>query len=214
MARIATLSFCAALAWGGALQAGTAFDLVFPSGTLDGLPEGTELHYDGEGMPEATSGEDWSELVVGLAPEDRAVVEGRMAGGEGPPRVLGSFPAAVGNPIAMVFLEQVVNSIAEQTGGSPFYIRNRIRDALGGPGEIGPVMVAWRGEEVPATEIALLPFAEDAQRAELGAFADLEIRVLVSEAVPGWYVSIRAEAPGAASEPAYAASFSLIEVEP
>ena len=151
---------------------------------------------------------------MGLAPEDRAVVEGLTEDGEGPPRVLGSFPAGIGNPIAMVFLEQVVNRVAEQTGGSPFYIRNRIRDALGGPGEGEPVTVPWHGEEVPATEIALLPFAGDSHRAQLGAFADLEIRVLVSEEVPGWYVSIRAEAPGASTEPAYAASFSLAGVEP
>jgi hypothetical protein len=214
MARIATLSFCAALGAGGALHAESAFDLVFPSGTLDGLPEGTELHYDGEGMREGPSGEDWSELVVGLAPEDRAVVEGRTADGQVAPRILGTFPATVGNPIAMVFLEQMVNTMSERTGGSPFYIRNRIRDALGGPGEVDAVTVLWGGEEVAATEIALVPFAGDAHRAELGDFADLEIRVLVSEAVPGWYVSIHAEAPAAAAEPTYASSFSLAGVEP
>lgn len=71
----------------------------------------------------------------------------------------------------------------------------------------------WEGEEVPATEIVLAPFVEDQHRAELGAFADLEIRVVVSEEVPGWYRSISAEAPASATGPAYATAFSIAEVD-
>jgi hypothetical protein len=212
MGRIAALSLCATLA-GGVLQAETAFDLVFRSGSLDGLPQGTELRYGGEAMPEAPDGEEWRELAVSLAPEDRALVQG-LSDEEAPARILGSFPASVGNPIAMVFLEEAVKAISEETGGSPFYIRNRIRDALGGPGRVEAVTVAWDGGTVAATEVALVPFAEDAHRAELGAFADLEIRVVVSEAVPGWYHSIRAEAPATATEEAFAASLDLVGVGP
>lgn len=214
MGRIATLSLCATLAGGGAALAEGAFDLVFRSGTLDGLPEGTELSYDGEATAVASSEEDWRRFVVALGPDDRALVEGLAAEGEGPGQSLGQYPATIGNPIAMLFLERTVNSISEQTGGSPYYIRNRIREALAGPGEVEEVTVPWDGGTIPATEVALRPFAEDARRAQLGAFADLEIRVVVSEAVPGWYVSLNAEAPATATAEGFAASMALAGVEP
>lgn len=228
MARIATrgaaLTLAVALAGAGALgaqEAGPrAFDLVFRTGTLDGLPEGTELRYVGgdapDSAPENALGPGWRSLVVGLAPGGRAVVEG-VEDEAAPPRVVGSFDAGIGNPLAMVFLETTVSAVAEATGGSPFYVRNRIRDALAGPGQVAEATTEWRGAEVEATEIVLLPFAADAHRAELGAFADLEIRVVVSEAVPGWYRSISAEAPAPGASgtspggAAYASSLSLAE---
>lgn len=223
MGRIATLG--AALALAGALGAqnlgaqeasSRAFDLVFRTGTLDGLPEGTELRYAGPQASEgAASGDGWRSLTVGLAPGGRAVVEGIED--DTAARVIGNFDAGVGNPLAMVFLESTVNAVAEATGGSPFYIRNRIRDAMAGPGQVQDAVAEWRGAEVAATEVVLQPFAADAHRAELGPFADLEIRVVVSDAVPGWYRSISAEVPpgtpSGGTDP-YASSLSLTEAAP
>lgn len=212
---IATLAAALALAGGAAFGTGglqaqeaapRASDLVFRTGTLDGLPVGTELRYEGAEGTGGAAGDGWRSVVVGLAPGGRAVVEG--AEGEAAPRVVGSFDAGVGNPLATVFLESTVSAVAEATGGSPLYIRNRIRDALAGPEQVSDAIADWNGAEVPGTEVVLLPFAADAHRAEFGAFADLEIRVVVSEAVPGWYRSISAEAPGAH---AYATSLSLAE---
>lgn len=214
MGRIAMLALGATLAASGALHAESAFDLVFRSGTLDGLPEGTEIHYAAVGMPQAGADDPWREVVVGLGPDDSALLQQQPAEGDGPARPLGSFDATVGNPVAMLFLERTVQNISESTGGSPFYIRNRIRDALAGPGRIEEVTVTWEGESISATEIALSPFMEDAHRAELGSFADLEIRVVVSEALPGWYHTMTAEAPATGTEEAYAASLSLAGVEP
>lgn len=211
MGRIATLSLCMTLAGAGALRAESAFDIVFRSGTLDGLPEGSELHYDGSGLSQAERDTDWSRVVVGLD-DGAARVEAAAPDAE-ERRVLGSFPAGVGNPIAMVFLERTVKDISEATGGSPFYIRNRMREALAADGAVGAATADWEGREVPATEVVLVPFAQDARRAELGRFADLEIRVVVSEEVPGWYSSISAEAPAAEGGAPYATSVALREVE-
>ncbi|MBP1807428.1 hypothetical protein [Rubellimicrobium aerolatum] len=205
MGRIATLALVAALMGPGALRAERAFDIVFRSGTLDGLPGGTQLLYDG-GAAVPDGG--WSRVVVDLAGDGAAVVQGDRADGAEP---LGRFDAGVGNPVAMVFLERTVRTISEATGGSPFYIRNRIRDALAGEVAVAAVTVPWDGGTVEATEVALSPFATDAHRADLGRFADLEIRVVVSESVPGWYHSIRAEAPAGASAEAYDASLALVE---
>lgn len=215
MGRIAALSLCVAviLAGAGAPRAEGAFDLVFRTGTLDALPQGAELRYEGEMTSGARPDEDWREVVVGLGPDDRAQVEGRADPGQGPARPIGSFDARVGNPVAMVFLERTVGTVAGATGGSPFYIRNRIRDALAGEGRVEAVTVDWGGETVPATAVVLRPFAGDARRSELGAFAGLEIRVVVSDAVPGWYHSISAEAPATPTGGAYAASLTLAGVE-
>jgi hypothetical protein len=113
----------------------------------------------------------------------------------------------------MVFLERTVRTISEATGGSPFYIRNRIRDSLAGRGEVASLTVDWNGEAVPATQVALAPFVNDAHRADLGAYADLKIRIVMSDAVPGWYHSIRTEAPAAGAEAFHASSLALSGVE-
>lgn len=64
------------------------------------------------------------------------------------------------HPVLMYFLESTVRHMAEATGGSPFYIRNRIRDAL---------IAAPMGAEVT-------PFASDRNRDKMGDFADLTLR--------------------------------------
>ncbi len=214
MNRIVSLSLGLTLLAAGPLHAESAFDLVFRSGTLDALPEGTELRYDATGLSRTPDQPTWSEVVLGLGPESSARLSGQPAEEDGEAQPLGSYDAGIGNPVAMMFLEQTVSRVSEATGGSPFYVRNRIRDALGSEGAAEAVTASWDGAEVLATEIALRPFAEDAHRAQLGRFADLEIRVVVSEAVPGWYLSISADAPAAGADDAYAASLSLVGVEP
>ena len=80
----------------------------------------------------------------------RAVADGRLAArgrrragragaaadreedGEDAP--VGTFPPAWPNPVLLYFLETTVRAMAEATGGSPFYIRNRIREALAAAG--------------------------------------------------------------------------------
>lgn len=122
MARIATLSLCMTLAGAGALRAESAFDLVFRSGTLDDLPQGAELHYEGSGLSDAQAEEEWRRVIVDVGSDGSARVEAAGAQDEEPRRGLGSFNAAIGNPIAMLFLERTVKDISEGTGGSPFYI--------------------------------------------------------------------------------------------
>ena len=62
--------------------------------------------------------------------------------------------------------------------------------------------------------MVLRPFREDTHRAQLGGFADLEIRVVMSDAVPGWYRSLAAEAPAAGEAEAYASALTLAEDGP
>ncbi|PIP97003.1 MAG: hypothetical protein COW75_09155 [Rhodobacterales bacterium CG18_big_fil_WC_8_21_14_2_50_71_9] len=81
--------------------------------------------------------------------------------------------------------------MANVTGGSAFYLRNRIRFAL-------------RDGIVAGDDGALTihPFENDPNRAKMAAFGDLEMRFEVSEDRPGMIVALRARA-GDAARPAY-----------
>ena len=116
---------------------------------------------------------------------------------DGKHRNLGSFPASVGNPMIMVFYESVIRDMAETAGGSPFYIRNRVKEALVQPAEIETGEAEFAGETVATRTVTLRPFLDDPNRDRMMGFGDLELRVTMSDAVPGWYLSLVAEAPGA-----------------
>lgn len=111
----------------------------------------------------------------------------RVSGGE--PTPVGSFPTGVANPLLLYFLETTVRATAEATGGSPYYIRNRIREAL----------VASDLGEAPAAgphSVTLAPFAGDPNRAKLGAFADLTLRIAFDPAEPGRILELSADTAG------------------
>ena len=78
----------------------------------------------------------------------------RQEGGEAVP--LGTFPSGAANPLLLYFLETTVRVMAEATGGSPYYIRNRIREAL-----VASDLGSVQGE---AREAVLAPFTHDANR--------------------------------------------------
>ncbi|NHW87951.1 hypothetical protein, partial [Escherichia coli] len=50
---------------------------------------------------------------------------------EGHDLPVADFAASGGDPVLLWFLENTVRSMATITKGSPFYIRNRMREALG-----------------------------------------------------------------------------------
>ena len=105
-----------------------------------------------------------------------------------------------------------MHTISEATGGGRIYIRNRIKDALAGPGEVAEVTVPWEGEEVAATRVTLTPFADDSNRQQLGAYADLQLQATVSEEVPGWYHSLSATTPAYGADGGGSAELELAEV--
>ncbi len=179
--------------------AGETNDLLFRDRQLAPLAEGTSLHYEhlreGGKDSELHPIEDGTiELSIEAAADGSREALVRMRDG-GKRRELDPFPGSAGNPLIMVFLESSLRSMAQVTGGSPFYIRNRIKEALRVGGAMQEVEAVLEGERVLAREIRLLPFAEDPNRPRMGAFADLEMRFLVSEAVPGDYLLFSASTP-------------------
>ncbi|MCY0096486.1 hypothetical protein [Hoeflea ulvae] len=192
------------------LHAAETYDLIFKTGTLDDVAEDAELHYQRQvvvaGNPEFAA-RNTGEVELEFAPDDMAAL--RFVKGE-QYRNLGRFPATVGNPIIMYFVETVLRDVAQEAGGSPFYIRNRIKDALDRTAPVEDEMVAFGSRQVAAKQITLHPFETDKNRDKMGIYADLALTFTMSEEVPGWYVSLSAKAPGADGAAGYSNSLVLV----
>lgn len=182
-------------------QSDPVTDSLFAEGIFASLTVGQEIRY-----AHVRSGPD--------APEFRPVVGGSMVLGrptdgaanlsltlvaDGRSRSLADFPVEGGNPVLLVFLESVASSMATLTGGSPFYIRNRIKDALRAGGAPTEVSEAYAGGTVVAQAVILRPFEADPNRDRMGDFAELTLRFVVSPTVPGHLVSLSADTPDPAT---------------
>ncbi|MBP2233934.1 hypothetical protein J2Z31_000424 [Sinorhizobium kostiense] len=196
--------------------AGT-YELLFPSTALKGLEAvaaGREsgqntLVYDRLVSGAAESQMD-GRFSIGLKvkPDDKvtmALYQGTRSRG------LGEYPASVGNPVIMFFLESVLADIAAQSGGSPFYMRNRIKEALLKDGQVVSVERQYENRDVAAREVTIRPFLKDKARERMGRFSELAITVTVSEEIPGWYYSLVATVPAAvgASKIGYSHAITL-----
>lgn len=159
-------------------------DLLFDTPHLATLAEGQTVAYVHERRsgPAAQVGPDVSERIVleKTAPDASTLV----LDADGRARTL-EFGALPGNPLLMVFLENTVRATAQATGGSPFYLRNRVKDAM---------RAGFETDE--AGRLTLRPFAQDENRARLGAFAGLRMTFEIDETAPGMLTALRAETEG------------------
>lgn len=112
------------------------------------------------------------------------------------PREITSFGTGSANPILLYFLESAARATAEASGGSPFYIRNRIRDALGAADLGAEATLPQAGAPLEVRRTELRPFADDPNRARLGPFADLVLGVTTAAKLPGRLLELSADTPG------------------
>lgn len=189
------------------LRAAETYDLIFRLGTLDDLPLQTVLTYDRQvNIPANPDYAARNTGTVALTVGDTAALDFRQGDQH---RALGQFPTDVGNPVIMYFVETVLRDVAQETGGSPFYIRNRIKDALLTTVPVTEAALPFDGAEIATRQITLRPFADDPNRDRLGVYADLALRFTLSDDAPGWYLSLVAEAPGADGQSSYHSSLTL-----
>ncbi len=171
------------------------YDLLFRNGTLDAIDPTMSLVYrrDVTNMirPDAAK-RDTGGIALSVMPSDATMVQLRFRT-DGKHRALGQFPVSVGNPMIMYFYETVVRDMAESAGGSPFYIRNRVKEALTQPTAFEEGEAVVDGKNVPTVTVRMKPFEDDPNRDRMQGFGDLEMRVTMSEEVPGWYLSLVAE---------------------
>ncbi len=188
-------SLCLTLA--GPAFADDASDRVFDTGQLDNVKTGTTLAFthirethDANLLPAVERDID---VAVGEKPEGKEAREVIVSFMEGEREVtLSPFTDDGGNPMLVFFLESVAKAVAKSTGGSPFYIKNRIIEAFQRGTEISPVDLVRDGAPLKVSRIVYSPFAEEKLKDRLKNFADMEIVFLLSEAVPGGIVEMRA----------------------
>ena len=195
---------------------GTA-EALFATGLLDGMAPGTRLifaHERAGDFPEEALAKveggvvEIEPVAVGDGPRTARL---ELTGARGTPTVA-ELPLASGHPLLILFLENTARNMAELTRGNPAYIRNRMREALGGGGTAAPVELA--GMYGPTTQFSFRPFETDPNRARMGAFADLELRFVLGDAVPGRFAVLTTQTgPGADGTPAYLETMRFDHVE-
>jgi hypothetical protein len=122
---------------GPALAEPTSSSLLFETPALVGVATGTTLVYrlertvaqPGAGLLPSVSTVELS-LQPDAAGEREAKVEIVTDERRQP---AGPFPSVIGNPVLLVLLERDVGEMSRLLRGSPFYIRNRIREAARPP---------------------------------------------------------------------------------
>ncbi|PZQ49005.1 MAG: hypothetical protein DI556_12720 [Rhodovulum sulfidophilum] len=211
-----------ALGAGGAAAAGEAQDRLFALHALGGVETGQTLVYDfsrrgdfpaGTLTPVA-DGEARLRLAPGEGDKGRAAIA-ELRDGQTVIARFDPFPGDAGNPMFMVFMEEAVAGMSKITGGSSFYIRNRMREALGAQDAVEAVEVAYDGREVAARRLTFQPFLRDKNAAKMGApFVDLAISFVMSDEVPGEFLSMEAvTGPGEGGEPLMDLKLDLTKVE-
>ena len=175
----------------------TAMDLVKASETI------VYSHVRSGVAGEQLQAIDDGEIRVAMGTDSSGGRESVVTMGEvGKLRPVSRFPASSGNPLVPIFLESALRTMSRVTGGSTFYIRNRIKDSLGTGGTMTPVEIELDGKTVPSTEIVFEPFLNDKNRDRMGPFADLRLTFVVSDTMPGDIIQFAARTGQA--EPFYA----------
>lgn len=185
-----------------------SYDLLFRTGTLDALAPNQTIVYSSslknQLKPETDLAGD-GQIVLSLSQDeggDTDMAWLRFEQGK-KYRTIGEFPANIGNPLIMYFVETVLRDMAQSAGGSPFYIRNRLKEELLLPTDVQNANIVVEGKQVAAKVVTMHPFKKDPNAKRMRGFADLELKITVSEAVPGWYQSLEALVPKAEGEPIY-----------
>ena len=110
-------------------------------------------------------------------------------------RKIGPFPISAGDPVLTFSLETVTRDMAALTGGSPFYIRNRLKDALFRGGEV----TVQDGHKVASFQ----PFAQDPSRDRMYGFDSLTLRFVLDDPARPIRQMLAETGPLAGGKPAY-----------
>lgn len=186
-------------------HADEALDRIFATGQLKTVEIGQTLTYNYSRLspnPETRHSIQDGEIVLRIDPpgqRDKAPVIVATIEDGNQKRTLHPFPGDAGNPLVMMFLESVAGSMAKVAGGSPFYIRNRIKDAFRQGTNLIPLDIDLDGESVQAFQAVYEPFLNDPNSERMGVFKELSLAFVLSDDIDGKIVSLRANAGNDAS---------------
>lgn len=177
MNRCAAAMLCLAMLMPAALHAGEAGDAVFADRapwTLDqdGLTWAVTVDGpDAPGFLHVTDGR--ITLTEGVDPSDQKPILQLEQHYDKRTRKIGPFPSDGGDPVLTFFLEEITRDMARLTGGSPYYIRNRIKDALFRGGNLE------RADNV--TTAVFRPFEGDPNAQRMGGFQNLSLTFVLDD---------------------------------
>jgi hypothetical protein len=168
-------------------QAGPLSDLLMAPGLFAGAPEGKLMEYSHmreAPPPVGDLGE--GRLVVSVIPGVHGPMLDLQREEGGETLLVSQFAGSGPNPVLIYFLESTARAMAEATGGSPFYIRNRIRSAMA---------EASLGSQATPELATLHPFVQDPNRGRMGAFGDLAIALRFDPQRPERILELSADTP-------------------
>ena len=103
-----------------------------------------------------------------------------------------------GNPVIVALLEQDVQEMHKTLGGSPYYFRNRLRQALAEDTSSQPTRVEFGGRTHDGWKVTLKPFADDQQNAyRLKEYAQRSYELTFSDDLPGGLYALKTVTPKA-----------------
>ncbi|HEY0292996.1 MAG TPA: hypothetical protein VGC51_11810 [Hansschlegelia sp.] len=194
--RGAAVAACLALTLSPASAAPTAVDLIFEAPYLSKAADGSTISYrfvrktDEKDLQ--PSFEDDVTLNVGPTGAEKTVTIDMFTGARA---ISMANMARSGNPVVIAVLEQDVREMQKVLGGSPYYIRNRIMDAMRNDRSAEPVKLDYAGRTVDGWKIKLSPFASDQHRAQLKDFADRTYELTFADDVPGGLYALKSVTP-------------------
>jgi hypothetical protein len=166
----------------------TPTQLLFDTPHFATATVGEALRYERRRVsdPAWNLGPDATEAVT-VTPMAGGAIEVTLTPAGGKTRRLTPFEGVPGNPLLMVFLENTVRAVAQATGGSPFYLRNRMKEAL------RDGLTRSEGDD-GLTVLTAQPFATDPNAPKMGPLGGLTLRFELAEAEPGAFRLLRADA--------------------
>jgi len=93
-----------------------------------------------------------------------------------------------------VLLERDVRELAQLSKGSPFYLRNRVREHLA-TSTVEPTRFSFDGKEIEGWKMTMAPFAEDPNKDKLLELAGRRYEFIFADDVPGGLYAVRVVTP-------------------
>ena len=213
---VSAIAMIAGAASAAETSATETYDLLFKTGTLDDFARNQQLVYDRKvknSLKPETADRDTGKIILSFADSQEPEAHLKFTQDD-KYRNLGTFPASVGNPIIMYFVETVVRDMAESAGGSPFYIRNRVKEALVQPADISTGQALIAAETVETVDVTMRPFKGDPNAGRMQGFDRLAMTVRMTNDAPGWYLVLSAYVPAAdGGEPVYSSVMTFDHTE-
>ncbi|MFC3693919.1 hypothetical protein [Chenggangzhangella methanolivorans] len=195
----APLAACVALMTASAALAAApiSVDLVFYAPHFQKLENGSTISYSfvrKSEDPKATpSFEDEVKVNVGPQGAEDSVRIDLFTGDRG--QVLGNM-SKTGNPVIVAILEEDVKDMQKTLGGSPFYFRTKLREALAAQTPAEPTKIEFDGKTIDGWKVSIKPFQDDAKnRGKLREFAERSYELTFSDEVPGGLYALKTVTP-------------------